>query len=78
MCFYTAVMQQSDLFLVVPEGGPQVVKFSEFIPRMVELKAQGHWVHRVKVVPHGYELEWLPGRGADALAIPLTDATGNS
>lgn len=53
--------ENSDLF---SDPHTQTLRFSELIPRLAELKAQGCLVNHLRFVPLGYEIKYLPPEAA--------------
>lgn len=45
---------------LLPDPHTQSLRFSELIPRLEELKAQGCLVNHLRWLPVGYEIAWLP------------------
>ncbi len=49
---------------LLPPENSATLKFSELIPRLAELQAQGCLVNHLKFLEAGYEIRWIPEEAA--------------
>jgi len=45
---------------LLPDENSATVKFSELIPKLADLTAQGCYVNHLRWLENGYELRWIP------------------